>query len=339
MAQNDHPSYAKPEGFIRWIWRLILVGAIFCFARAGYAILLLIPVLTYHAARHSLLDSVLLPALAMALTYAVYREISGMLFILLILPVSWASAWCIRRRSGFMEGAFIGSIFAAIGWALLVALFSYFTQVDLITNVLNGMRALLENPAMQQDETIQLLMSAMAIEDGTWAERVVQFLDIFDSVLRQVLPTILICLSAITGLLSYAVPMLYLKRLHKIGRLKEEISVPSFSNWLLPRKIVFSLLALVVVCWIGASAGSQLLASALTVVMSLFMLCYAVQGLAVAAYWMREAAPILRYILLLLVVGVSFFVQGALYIVSLIGVIDQGFNIRKISRPEGKKSE
>lgn len=270
--------------------------------------IILIPVpfmiLAYrHKSKYYILSFITFSLLIGILTELVY---TGFL-VLLFGPMTVAMSYYIKKEKEPYAVIGLGTITSVFSILIMLQLISYIGNVDLVAEITSIARDIV---ARQVDMLRSMNVDVLSVDE------------IIDYLL-MIVPGILVIQSMVTAFGNYYLTVSMLKRFRT-----DKTELPQFSNFRLPRNIVFGAFIIFVLSYLTKYAEGIYQAGLITNVILIFVFMFFIQGIAVISHIIkRTKTP--KPVRIALIIAV-FFISPLLTAVAFIGLIDSIVDIRKI---------
>lgn len=272
------------------------------------ASIMLVPVpfmvLAYrHGNKYSILSFITFSLLIGILVELIY---SG--FLLLVFgPMILAMGHYIKKQKEPYAVIGIGTIISVLSMLIILQVASYIGNINMVDEIALAMEGIVNK---QID-----MLKGMNI-DALSADEILNYL-------LMIVPGAFVIQSMITAFGNYYITANILKRL-KINNIES----PQFSNFRLPKNIVFGFLIIFILSYLTRYIKGIYHASLLTNVTLIFVFIFFIQGMSVISHLIkRTKIPKTIRVFLLIVI---LFISPLLTVVSFVGLMDAIVNIRNI---------
>ncbi len=245
----------------------------------------------------------------------------GMVFLNIFLVVGLS--WAIARRLDLFEYIVLSAGSILISVVALIKMFSWFMGKTVFDYIIDNVRAFISSNTNNFSHIMnlynQLLEQAVTAEE--FVNMVIGQLELFS----PFVPAMLIIFSLLYGTINLMVSRMVLKKLgYKVHDL------PDFSDWILPRGAGLGFLAILFVAFIGNLLRIKNFEIVFYTLQSLFSFIFAVQGLAVATFFMKIKVRRIPAVVRNIILALLFFIIPMVFM--SFGIVEQIFGIRRIYR-------
>lgn len=306
MKSYDEKKAFIEAALIATITTMFAISVMYIPVLSASIVLVPVPfmILAYrHGNKYSILSFITFSLLIGMLTELIYAG-----FLLLIFgPMILTMGYYIKKQKEPYAVIGIGTITSVFSILIIFQVVSYIGNINIIDEITLAMEGIVNK---QVD-----MLKAMNI-DALSADEVLNYL-------LMIVPGTLIIQSMITAFGNYYIAVSILKRLSP-----NNIELPQFSNFKLPKNIVFGSFIIFILSYLTKYVKGIHHVSLLTNVTLLFMFMFFIQGISVISYLIkRTKTPKMVRIFLLVAI---LFISPLLTVVSFIGLMDAIVNIRKL---------
>ncbi len=304
-------NYDKKKAFIEAAL-IAAITAIFAISIAHLPVLsisiALIPVpfmiLAYrHGHKYSMLSFIVFSLLIGILMGPVYAG-----FLLLVFgPMIFAMGYYMKKQKEPYVVIGIGTAISVFSILAIFQIVSYIGNIDVIAEITAAVESVV-------DGQVEVLKTMNV--DVLGADEILDYL-------LMILPGMLLIQSMVTAFGNYYITANILKRFNT-----DNITLPQFSDFRLPKNIVFGSFIIFVLSYLTKYIGGVYHISLLVNVTLLFIFMFFIQGISVISHLIKRT-KIPKTIRIVLLIAILF-IGPLLTIVSFIGLIDAIVNIRNI---------
>lgn len=235
---------------------------------------------------------------------------AGIILLALFGPLIMTLDYCIRSRQGVEVTMAAGILILLVSMVFVLYISGTLEAIQdgsLFEAVLSSQKLVLENAGMEADQVSSIIATTRT------SLRLV----------HSLMPAILLLSSILIVYISYSMTG---RRLLSQGKLIKQPS--SFIFFRLPRQLVLPALLTLLVLILGQSLADVDLEIVIRNLSLTVTALLAFQGLAVAGFYIMKwvSSSIARVIIMVLI----FFIPGAQGVLSIVGLLDQGINLRRI---------
>ncbi len=259
--------------------------------------------------------------LAGLLLGVVLHPFLGFAVVILNFPLVLVLSWAIKKRFDLLEYIVMSAGAVLLSALIFLKAFSWFTGQTVFEYIENGIRQFFSSNIVDFSRMIDLYAQLKLIEKpispGEFADVVIGQLERFMSFV----PSMLLIFSLIYGTVNMLVSRIALK---KLGYMINEL--PPFSDWILPKGAGLGFMAMLIIAYVGSLLDLKNFDLVFYTVLSLCSFVFSIQGLAVAAFFMKLKMSRVPILLRAAILGVLF-VIAPMFLMSL-GILEQLFKLR-----------
>lgn len=314
MNNNYHikPNTIETIGIIILMLIYAIVG-IFYFQ----LLLLLLPVaFIVLGLRHGLIPAILSISIVSIGIGILVDLSSGLTLFLMFAPMVAIVTYGIKKRRKQSE---------ILGYSSLTFFLSFIVISALIKEV-SGFNFITQ---LQESFKIAIDMQVDLIREGGLSNlEVLRAKNLLEGVYKYILiimPTILLLLSLIISYANYYISVVL------IGKLGVVVKMPRFSNFKLPSNIMYGTFAMLTGVYLLKFLKVDSYEAILINVVALISFMFVIQGLSVIDYLLIKAKMIIGVRILLLMI-ITVFIAPLVTIITILGLIDTLFDIRKLRK-------
>lgn len=276
------------------------------------AMILLIPILiTIVLIYRGIISSLIAYASYMAVIFLMFSLTYTVLIVLLTLPLIISTTFLIKNKRRMYDSVFINSFVSLLSCLLFIG-FIYITKgVDLTTHILNEANEFLASDKIlveylyimlnDQSAVTEFLKSGIIPESlaGASFEQMQSFsTSMLRKVLVMMLPVALIVYSLASGFFSFFFSHSFLKK-----KGVDVTSVVPFKDLSVPITSTIAIVVMIIISYILDRFEIDIFYSVLTVLMSVFILVFSIQGCAFIIFFYKNKRVSLFLCILLIILG------------------------------------
>lgn len=256
------------------------------------------------------------------------------ILIAAFLPVAFAAGYAIREKKRFRDSVALSCAAVLMGAILSVAVLQWMTGMSVLDYAATTMESALRQVGEQEVKLYyQFVRSADLISgavtqsalEAASAEKAIKFMvNMTYDFVNQLFVYVILVYSLIMGYLGYIIPRIVIKK-----RGIEVVRIPSFSNYMLPKRFWAGALILGIIAYIGADEGWSSFDILFLTLYNIFIFVFMMQGISFLdyIYKMRKLSTGARVALHILTALVF---SGVL---AIVGLMENAFNMRKRIQP------
>lgn len=272
------------------------------------ASIMLIPVpfmvLAYrHGNRYSILSFITFSLLIGILVELIYAG-----FLLMVFgPMILAMGHYIKKQKEPYAVIGMGTIVSVLSMLVILQIVSYIGNINIVDEITLAMEGIVN----KQIDTLKVMNI-----DALGADEVINYL-------LMIIPGVFVIQSMITAFGNYYITVNILKRFNV-----NNIELPQFSNFRLPKNIVLGFFIIFVLSYLTRYIKGVYHANLLTNVTLIFVFIFFIQGMSVISHLIKRT-KIPKAVRIFLLISILF-ISPLLTVVSFVGLLDSIFNIRNI---------